>query len=56
MSEREEILTPVQVAQLATDILDKVESPLNLRHREVSAVLYALRELGCTILLPEARR
>jgi hypothetical protein len=50
---REELITPVQFAQVATDLIDKVESPLNLRHREVSSVLSALRELGYSILTPE---
>jgi len=50
---REEILTPVQFDKTATDLLDKVVSPLNLRPREVTDVLMALRELGYLILSPE---
>jgi hypothetical protein len=54
-TKREEILTPVQVAKLATDLIDKVVCPLNLRHREVTDVLMALRELGYSIIAPETR-
>ena len=50
----EELLTPVQFAQLATALIDKLG--VQLHHDEVTSVLRALRKLGYSILAPETRR